>query len=60
MYLDYLQQWVQIIEQQRVQKNILKDEWSFISEVTLHIPEGPALIGSSFWLVDTIYVSIAG
>lgn len=49
VYLDYLQQWVQMIEQQRVQKNILKEEWFFVSGITKHIPGGQALVGSSFW-----------
>lgn len=49
VYLDYLQQWVQMIQQERVQKNILKEEWTFINKMTPHIPGGQALVGSSFW-----------
>ncbi|XP_046668150.1 mitogen-activated protein kinase kinase kinase 4 isoform X3 [Homalodisca vitripennis] len=53
VYLEYLQQWVQMIEQQRVQKNILKEEWSFISGITKHIPGGQAVVGSSFCRMAT-------
>lgn len=48
VYLDYLQQWVQMIQQERVQKNILKEEWAFVTTITPHIPGGQALVGSSF------------
>lgn len=51
MYLDYLQQWVQMIQQERVQKNILKEEWTFVTTITPHFPGGQALVGSSFWYV---------
>lgn len=48
VYLDYLEQWVQMIQQERVQKNILKEEWVFVTAITPHIPGGQALVGSSF------------
>lgn len=48
VYLDYLQQWVHMIQQERIQKNILKGEWSFVTTITPHIPGGQALVGSQF------------
>lgn len=48
VYLDYLQQWVQMIQQERIQKNVLKEEWCFVTTITPHIPGGQALVGSSF------------
>ncbi|RZF44830.1 hypothetical protein LSTR_LSTR000782 [Laodelphax striatellus] len=48
LYLDYLQQWVQFVQEERVQKNILEEEWGFAMQSCNHIPGGHALVGSSF------------
>lgn len=48
LYLEYLQQWVHLIQKERQQKNVLEEEWSFAMKSCEHIPGGYPLVGSSF------------
>ncbi|XP_072162265.1 mitogen-activated protein kinase kinase kinase 4 isoform X2 [Bemisia tabaci] len=59
IYLKYLYQWVSMIQQEQVWKNVLEEEWGFAKNISPHIPGGLALVGSSFCLVArTIFQGI--
>ncbi|XP_075215623.1 mitogen-activated protein kinase kinase kinase 4 isoform X2 [Lycorma delicatula] len=60
LYLEYLQQWVQLVQQERQQKNILEEEWSFSMASSPHIPGGHALVGSSFCRMASSMVKAIG
>ncbi|KAL1122360.1 hypothetical protein AAG570_003765 [Ranatra chinensis] len=49
LYLNYLEQWVYLAQHERVQKNILEEEWKFVTSTVPHIPGGHSLSGNSFW-----------
>ncbi|KAK9507691.1 hypothetical protein O3M35_007492 [Rhynocoris fuscipes] len=48
LYLNYLQQWVYMTEREKHQKNILEEEWKFISCTAPSIPKGEAVASSVF------------
>uniref|UniRef100_A0A8D8PRX7 Mitogen-activated protein kinase kinase kinase 4 n=4 Tax=Cacopsylla melanoneura TaxID=428564 RepID=A0A8D8PRX7_9HEMI len=48
LYLKYLQEWVNIVQQEAIKKYILEEEWAFVKSISPHIPGGRARCGSSF------------
>lgn len=48
LYLKYLQEWVNIVQQEVIKKYILEEEWVFVKSISPHIPGGRALCGASF------------
>lgn len=49
LYLNYLQQWVAMTQRERHQKNILEEEWKFITCTAPSIPKGEAVASGIFW-----------
>ncbi|XP_073989973.1 mitogen-activated protein kinase kinase kinase 4 isoform X2 [Rhodnius prolixus] len=48
LYLNYLQQWVAMTQRERHQKNILEEEWKFITCTAPSIPKGEAVASGIF------------
>ncbi|XP_067008813.2 mitogen-activated protein kinase kinase kinase 4 isoform X2 [Anabrus simplex] len=64
MYLDYLRQWVPLVQHERFQKNVLEEEWQFVKATCKDIPGAHALMGKSFChiasgVLETIGVHLA-
>lgn len=49
LYLSYLEQWVSITQFGKLQKNILEEEWKFITQTAPHFPGGEAMSSKVFW-----------
>lgn len=52
MYLDYLQRWCQLVEQESYQKSLLEEEWLFSKQVATQIPTGVSMISGRFCCIS--------
>lgn len=56
LYLSYLEQWVEMSQHDSYQKNLIDDEWTFVTSIAGNIPDGHALASVKFWWVYRIVV----
>ncbi|XP_014262278.1 mitogen-activated protein kinase kinase kinase 4 isoform X2 [Cimex lectularius] len=60
LYLKYMEQWVELTQHERSQKNILEEEWKFIVCTVPHVPGGQSIAGNVFCnIASTLLKSIA-
>uniref|UniRef100_A0A0A9W7V4 Mitogen-activated protein kinase kinase kinase 4 n=3 Tax=Lygus hesperus TaxID=30085 RepID=A0A0A9W7V4_LYGHE len=60
LYLNYIVQWVTLAEHEKLQKDILEEEWKFVTTKAPHIPEGESLAGIVFCTIaKTMLCNIA-
>ncbi|KAJ1520155.1 hypothetical protein ONE63_004371 [Megalurothrips usitatus] len=52
MYLDYLQRWCHLVEQESYQKSLLDEEWMFAKQVAIQIPTGVNMISGRFCCIS--------
>ncbi|XP_076665905.1 mitogen-activated protein kinase kinase kinase 4 [Andrena cerasifolii] len=48
VYLDYLQQWVDMVQHDSFHKNLIMDEWIFVKSVAGNISDGYKIAGAKF------------
>ncbi|CAL7935979.1 unnamed protein product [Xylocopa violacea] len=48
VYLDYLQQWVDMVQHDSFHKNLIMDEWIFVKSIAGHILNGYEIAGVKF------------
>ncbi|KAJ9598147.1 hypothetical protein L9F63_026746, partial [Diploptera punctata] len=48
VYLDYVQQWVMMVQQEGYQKNLLEEEWCFVKTTCPKIPGGEGMASDTF------------
>lgn len=49
MYLDYLRQWVDMVQHDSFHKNLIMDEWLFVKSIAGNINDGFKIAGVKFW-----------
>lgn len=49
VYLDYLQQWVDMVQHDSFHKNLIMDEWIFVKSIAGNISDGYKIAGDKFW-----------
>ena len=49
VYLDYLQQWVEMVHHDSFHKNLIQDEWIFVKSIAGKINNGYEIAGRKFW-----------
>lgn len=49
VYLDYLQQWVDMVQHDSFHKNLIMDEWIFVKSIAGNISDGYKIAGVKFW-----------
>ncbi|KAL6427708.1 hypothetical protein ACFW04_008865 [Cataglyphis niger] len=49
VYLDYLQQWVDMVQHDSFHKNLIMDEWLFVKSVAGNISDGYKIAGVKFY-----------
>ncbi|XP_029172892.1 mitogen-activated protein kinase kinase kinase 4 isoform X2 [Nylanderia fulva] len=49
VYLDYLQQWVDMVQHDSFHKNLLMDEWLFVKSIAGNISDGYKIAGVKFY-----------
>lgn len=49
VYLDYLQQWVDMVQHDSFYKNLIMDEWIFVKSIAGNIINGCEIGGIKFW-----------
>lgn len=49
VYLDYLQQWVDMVQHDSFHKNLIMDEWMFVKSIAGNILNGYEIAGVKFW-----------
>lgn len=49
VYLDYLQQWVDMVQHDSFHKNLIMDEWTFVKSIAGDIIDGYKIAGVKFW-----------
>lgn len=49
VYLDYLQQWVDMVQHDSFHKNLIMDEWLFVESIAGNISDGYKIAGVKFW-----------
>ncbi|KAK7873883.1 hypothetical protein R5R35_005744 [Gryllus longicercus] len=53
LYLEYLQQWVPMVQHERFHKNLLEEEWQFVKSTCMNIPGASTLVGNVFCHIAT-------
>jgi len=48
VYLDYLQQWVDMVQHDSFHKNLIMDEWLFVKSIAGNISDGYKIAGVKF------------
>lgn len=49
VYLDYLQQWVQMVQHDSFHKSLIQDEWNFVKSIARKINYGTVIASRKFW-----------
>ncbi|KAM0725576.1 Mitogen-activated protein kinase kinase kinase 4 [Formica fusca] len=49
VYLDYLQQWVDMVQHDSFHKNLIMDEWLFVKSIAENISDGYKIAGVKFY-----------
>lgn len=49
VYLDYLQQWVDMVQHDSFHKNLIIDEWLFVKSIAGDISNGYKIASVKFW-----------
>lgn len=49
VYLDYLRQWVEMVQYNSLHKNLIDDEWTFVKSIAGNITDGYRIGGVKFW-----------
>lgn len=49
VYLDYLRQWVDMVQHDSFHKNLIMDEWLFVKSIAANINDGFKIAGVKFW-----------
>jgi len=49
VYLDYLQQWVDMVQHDSFHKNLIMDEWLFVKSIAGDISNGYKIASVKFW-----------
>lgn len=49
VYLDYLQQWVEMALHDSFHKNLIQDEWCFVKSIAGKINNGTKIASAKFW-----------
>ncbi|GAB1859206.1 Mitogen-activated protein kinase kinase kinase 4 [Camponotus japonicus] len=49
VYLDYLQQWVDMVQHDSFHKNLIMDEWLFVKSIAGNISDGYKIAGMKFY-----------
>lgn len=49
IYLDYLKQWVDMVQHDSFHKNLIMDEWLFVKSIAANINDGYKIAGMKFW-----------
>lgn len=49
VYLDYLRQWVDMVQHDSFHKNLITDEWTFVKSIAGDIVDGYKIAGVKFW-----------
>lgn len=49
VYLDYLRQWVDMVQHDSFHKNLIMDEWLFVKSIAGNISDGFKIAGVKFW-----------
>ncbi|KAE8752458.1 hypothetical protein FOCC_FOCC000930 [Frankliniella occidentalis] len=52
IYLDYLQRWCHLVEQESYQKSLLDEEWIFAKQVATQIPSGVSMVAGKFCTIS--------
>ncbi|KAL0100391.1 hypothetical protein PUN28_019625 [Cardiocondyla obscurior] len=51
LYLDYLQQWVDMVQHDSFHKNLIMDEWLFVKSIAGNISDGYKIAGVKFYKI---------
>ncbi|KAG5310685.1 M3K4 kinase, partial [Acromyrmex insinuator] len=51
VYLDYLQQWVDMVQHDSFHKNLIMDEWLFVKSIAGNISDGYKIAGVKFYKI---------
>ncbi|XP_012527808.1 mitogen-activated protein kinase kinase kinase 4 isoform X2 [Monomorium pharaonis] len=51
LYLDYLQQWVDMVHHDSFHKNLIMDEWLFVKSIAENISDGYKIAGVKFYKI---------
>ncbi|XP_018398321.1 PREDICTED: mitogen-activated protein kinase kinase kinase 4 [Cyphomyrmex costatus] len=51
VYLDYLQQWVDMVQHDSFHKNLIMDEWLFVNSIAGNISDGYKIAGVKFYKI---------
>ena len=49
VYIDYLKQWVEMVNHDSFHKNLIMDEWNFVKSIAADIVDGYSIAGKKFW-----------
>lgn len=49
VYLDYLHQWVEMVEYNSIHKHLIDDEWTFVKSIAGNIAAGYKIGSIKFW-----------
>ena len=49
LYLDYLKQWVEMVNHDSFHKNLIMEEWNFVRLIAADIVDGYPIAGKKFW-----------
>ena len=49
VYLDYLRQWIDMVQYNSFHKNLIDEEWTFVKSIAGNITDGYKIAGIKFW-----------
>ncbi|XP_033609208.1 mitogen-activated protein kinase kinase kinase 4 isoform X3 [Cryptotermes secundus] len=60
VYLEYVQQWVLMVQQEGYQKNLLEEEWCFVRTTCPRIPGGEGMASNTFCHIASRMIGAIG